>query len=156
MIFAVACVANGLINLVFSLVPLVLMMVLLGHPFHATWLYLPVSVTLVAAFCLGVSLLVSTWSVFFADFLDMYQLFLQAWFFLTPVIYPREIVPEQFAWLLVVNPMTHFVDLFRMPLYLGQFPDAGTVTVCLAWSAGALVVGSWVFTRKAHELAYTI
>jgi ABC-type polysaccharide/polyol phosphate export permease len=156
MIFAVACVANGLINLVFSLVPLVLMMVVLGHPFHATWLYLPVSVALVAAFCLGVSLLISTWSVFFTDFLDMYQLFLQAWFFLTPIIYPREIVPDRFAWLLAANPMTHFVDLFRMPLYLGQVPDTATVAICLAWAAGALVVGSWVFARKANELAYTL
>jgi ABC-type polysaccharide/polyol phosphate export permease len=156
MIFAVACVANGLINLVFSLVPLVLMMVFLGHPFHATWLYLPVSVALVAVFCLGVSLLISTWSVFFTDFLDMYQLFLQAWFFLTPIIYPREVVPERFAWVLAANPMTHFVDLFRMPLYLGRIPDAGTVAVCAAWAAAAFLFGSWVFARKAHELAYTL
>src|SRR5512134_4033996 len=42
MIFAVACVANALINLVLSLVPLVAMMVILGHPLHVTWLYLPV------------------------------------------------------------------------------------------------------------------
>lgn len=156
MIFAVACVANGLINLVFSLVPLVLMMVVLGHPFHVTWLYLPVAVALVAVFCLGVSLLISTWSVFFTDFLDMYQLFLQAWFFLTPVIYPREIVPARFAWLIAANPMTHFVELFRMPLYLGRVPDAETVAICVAWAGGALLSGSWVFARKADELAYTL
>jgi ABC-2 type transport system permease protein len=156
MIFAVACVGNGLINLAFSLLPLVLVVLALGHPVYATWLYLPISVILVAVFCLGVSLLVSTWSVFFADFLDMYQLFLQAWFFLTPIIYPREIVPERFAWVLAVNPMSYFVDLFRMPLYYGRIPDAATVAIAAAWSAAALLLGSWVFARRAHELAYTI
>ena len=156
MIFAVACVANGLINLAFSLVPLLLIILALGHPVHPTWLYLPVSVFLVATFCLGVSLLISTWSVFFTDFLDMYQLFLQAWFFLTPIIYPREIVPERFAWVVTANPMTYFADLFRMPLYHGRVPDPTTVAVAAAWAAGAFLVGGWVFARKAHELAHTL
>lgn len=156
MIFAVACVANGLINLAFSLVPLLLIILVLGHPVYPTWLYLPVSVLLVATFCLGVSLLVSTWSVFFADMLDMYQLFLQAWFFLTPIIYPREIVPERFAWVITANPMAHFADLFRMPLYHGRVPDPATVAVCAAWAGAAFLLGGWVFTRKADELAYTL
>ena len=156
MIFAVACVGNGLINLALSLLPLLLIVLALGHPVYATWFYLPFSVILVAGFCLGVSLLVSTWSVFFSDFLDMYQLFLQAWFFLTPIIYPREIVPERFAWILAVNPMSSFVDLFRMPVYFGRIPDVATVAVAAAWSVTALLLGSWVFARRAHELAYTI
>jgi len=156
MIFAVACVGNGLINLSLAFVPLLLIVLALGHPIHATWLYLPLSVLLVAGFCLGVSLLVSIWAVFFTDFLDMYQLFLQAWFFLTPIIYPREIVPDRFAWILTANPMAYFVDLFRLPLYFGRPPDGATLAVAAAWSVAALVLGSWVFARRAHELAYTI
>jgi len=156
MIFAVACVANGLINLAFTLVPLVVIVLVLGHPVSPTWLFLPVSVALVAVFCLGVSLLISMWSVFFTDFLDMYQLFLQAWFFLTPIIYPREIVPERFAWVIAANPMASFVDLFRMPLYDGRIPDPATLAISAAWAVGAFLVGSWVFARRAHELAYAL
>jgi ABC-type polysaccharide/polyol phosphate export permease len=156
MVFAVACVANGLVNLAFSLVPLLLVVLVLGHPVYATWLYLPVAVVLVAVFCLGVTLLISTWSVFFTDLVEMYQLLLQAWFFLTPIVYPREIVPERFAWVIAANPMTHFVDLFRMPLYHGRIPDPATVAVCGLLAAAAFLIGSWVFARKAHELAYTL
>ena len=43
-IFAVACVGNGLVNLFFSLVPLVAIMVFLGQPFHAAWWFLPIAV----------------------------------------------------------------------------------------------------------------
>ena len=153
---SVACVANGLVNLAFSLVPLLLVVLVLGHPVYATWLYLPVAVVLVAVFCLGVTLLISTWSVFFSDLVEMYQLLLQAWFFLTPIVYPREIVPERFAWVIAANPMTHFVDLFRMPLYHGRIPDPATVAVCGLLATAAFLIGSWVFARKAHELAYTL
>jgi ABC-type polysaccharide/polyol phosphate export permease len=52
--------------------------------------------------------------------------------------------------------MAHFVDVFRAPLYEGRLPDAVTVAVCIVWAIGALAVGSWVFVRKSHELAYTL
>jgi len=102
-----------------------------------------------------VSLLISTWSVFFTDFLDMYQLFLQAWFFLTPIIYPREIVPERFAWVVTANPMTHFADLFRMPLYHGRSrtDDRGRRRRVGGWGLPRRWLG---VARKAHELAHTL
>ena len=155
-IFAVACVGNGLVNLGFSLVPLVLIMLFVGHPIHATWWFLPVSVLVLAVFSLGVALFVSSLAVFFVDVVDMYQLLLQAWFFLTPILYPREIFSARFAWALDLNPMLPMVELLRKPLFEGTLPPPGTLGVACLWAGGALLLGAWMFARKSDEFAYRL
>ena len=47
-VFAVASIANGLVNLGFSLVPLLAIMVFLGQPFYVTWWFFPVAVVVLA------------------------------------------------------------------------------------------------------------
>jgi ABC-type polysaccharide/polyol phosphate export permease len=155
-IFAVACVGNGLVNLGVSLVPLVAIMLVMGQPFHPTWWFVPIAVLILSLFCLGAALLVSTLAVFFIDVVDMYQLLLQAWFYLTPILYPREILPARYAWALDLNPMYHMVQLVRLPIFAGLVPDLRTTLIATAWAVGTLLLGGWVFTRKADELAYRV
>ena len=155
-IFAVASVGHGLVHLVLTMVPLVAIMVIMRQHFYATWWFVPIALLLLAAFSLGVALFMSTLAVFFMDVLDLYQVFLQAWFFLTPIMYPESIFPAQYAWILRFNPMHHLLELFRAPILLGHLPAAGTVLAACAWAFGALAVGWFTIARKADEFAYRL
>ncbi len=155
-VFAVACIGNCLINFFFSLVPLGIMMLYMGHPFHATWWFVPIAVVLVAAFSLGVAFFMSALGIFFSDVVEMYQIALQAWFYLTPIIYPAEFLPARYSWLLWVNPMHHMIELVRAPIFLGQLPEASTIAICVVWAVGALAGGAWYFVRKSDEFAYSL
>jgi ABC-type polysaccharide/polyol phosphate export permease len=155
-IFGVAAVANGLVNLVLSLVPLGIIMVVLDHPFHGAWWFVPVAVAMLAAFCLGVTLLMSTLAVFFADAVDMFGLILQSWFFLTPIMYPLDILAPRYQALMALNPMYHLVELFRAPILSGRLPSLEHFAWGAAWSGGALLLGWWTITRKAREFAYRL
>jgi ABC-type polysaccharide/polyol phosphate export permease len=155
-IFSVSAIGNGLINLGLALLPLALIMLALGQPFTWSLLFLPVAVLLTAMFALGVALFMSTLAIFFVDVVDIYSVLLQAWFYLTPVIYPAEIVPPQFLWLVRLNPMYGMLELFRAPIYHGALPAADIVAVSAAWALAALAVGWWAFTRKADDFAYRV
>ena len=116
-IFAVACMGNCLINFFFSLVPLVIMMLAMGHPFYFSWWFVPFAVFLVSAFSLGVSLFMAALGIFFSDVVEMYQIALQAWFYLTPIIYPPQLRPGKFRRRCIVNHLRvrlriHFSELF--------------------------------------------
>jgi len=100
--------------------PLGLIMLVMRHPFSWTLLLLPLALLFLAMFTLGVTLLISTLAVFFVDVIDMYGILLSAWFYLTPIIYPIEIVPEKFALLLRLNPMYYMVSLFRRLIFDGM------------------------------------
>jgi ABC-2 type transport system permease protein len=155
-IFGVAAIGNALVNFVFSLVPLVLIMVFLDQPFHATWWFVPVPILLLAAFTLGMTLLLSTLAVFFADVVDMFSLLLQSWFFLTPVMYPLDILPAGSRRLMTLNPMYHLVEVFRAPVIDGRLPDLDHLLWAAGWAGLTLLAGWFVITRKAREFAYRL
>ena len=155
-IFAVASIGNGLVNLGLALVPLLAIMALLGHPFYATWWFVPIAVLLWAMFALGVALFMSTLALFFHDVVEMWGVAIQGWFFLTPVMYPKEIIPARFVWYLNLNPAHNLMELFRVPIYLGHLPGPNTIAAAVAEAVVALLVGWWAFTRKADEIAYRI
>ncbi len=154
-VFAVSSIGTGLVNLALSLVPLFVVMVITGAPIRLSALFLPVSMLLLACFALGVGLLLSTIAVYFPDVAEMYQIVLMGWMYLTPIIYPEEIVPEAYRlWLFNLNPMYHLVKLFRLPLYYGLVPSGVRIAAATAVALGTLIVGWVVFTRKADDFAY--
>jgi lipopolysaccharide transport system permease protein len=155
--FAIASVGTGLVNLVFSLVPFALVMAVTGTPVRLTVLILPVSILTLALFALGLGLLLSSLAVYFPDVSEMYQIVLLGWMYLTPIIYPEQIVPEAYRWWMFnLNPMYHIVQLFRLPLYEGIWPSAARLASALIVAVIMAAFGWLVFTHRADEFAYRI
>ncbi len=155
-IFSISEVGTGLVNLFLAMVPLAIIMLIMGHPFRLALLFLPVSIFIIALFTLGMALLVSTLALFFVDVSEMYKILLSAWFYMTPIIYPMNIIPKKYMWYIKLNPMNHLVELFRSPIYSGRLPDLNTMIIAAIMAISSLFVGLWVFSRKVDEFAYRI
>jgi ABC-type polysaccharide/polyol phosphate export permease len=154
-VFAVSAIGTGLVNLILSLLPLFLIMSLLGLPFRWSLLLLPVSILLLAAFSLGLGLIISTIAVRFPDVSEMYTIVLTAWMYLTPIIYPENIIPETYRfWFFHLNPMHHIIKIFRIPLFEGVLPDVPTLAAAAAVSLLTLVFGWLFFSRRADRFVY--
>jgi ABC-type polysaccharide/polyol phosphate export permease len=155
-VFAFAAVGTGLVNLVFSIVPLLLIAIAIHAPLGPSLLLLPIPIVLAAAFALGVGLLLSTIAVAFPDIVEMYQVFLTAWYFCTPIMYPKSIIPENYQWLLNLNPAYHLVEAFRAPVYAASSAGPATLATAAIVSVMALVIGWIVFTGRADEIPYKL
>jgi ABC-2 type transport system permease protein len=156
-VFAISSIGTGLVNLVLSLVPMVVVMAIADVPLRASVVFLPAAMLLLALFSLGVGLLLSTLAVYFPDVAEMYQIVLLAWMYLTPIIYPENIIPESYRfWMFNLNPLYHLIKLFRLPLYEGMTPSPVRVGSALAVSLGMLLLGWFVFTRKAKDFSYHV
>jgi ABC-type polysaccharide/polyol phosphate export permease len=155
-IFAFTALGTGLINLLLSLIPLFIIMLITGVPLRPTILILPIPIILTAMFALGVALYLSRVAAFFADVLEMYQIFLAAWMYLTPIIYPKDIIPGRLRWLFNLNPMYHLMEVYRAPLYVGWLAGPKTTMAAAVAAILTLVFGWWSFSRKADEIAYRI
>ncbi len=155
--FVVSAIGTGLVNLVLALVPLLLVVVLSGLPLRWPILFLPVSMVLLAAFSLGVGLLFSAWAIYFPDVAEMYQIVLIAWMYLTPVIYPEEMIPISYRyWFFHLNPMYYMVQVFRQPVYEGLLPTPALLLESALIAFGTLAVGWIVFSSRADEFTYRI
>lgn len=151
--FVAAAIGVSLVNLVLGLVPLAAIALATGRPPGATWLFLPVSIVIGAAFTAGIGLAVFTLASRFVDVRDTYTVFLQPWFFVTPIIYPREVVPEEFRLLVRFNPMTYLVEIFRAPLYDGWLPGWKTLLFSAVAAAVSLAVGWWFYASRIDDYA---
>lgn len=153
--FAVSAIGTGLVNLALSVIPLFLIMLVADLPFRWSLLFLPISMLLLAAFSLGVGLIISTIAVHFPDVVEMYAIILMAWMYLTPIIYPESIIPEKYQfWLFNLNPMYHMVKIFRVPIFEGTLPDARTLIAAVVVSLFTLVAGWLFYSKRADEFAY--
>jgi ABC-2 type transport system permease protein len=155
--FAVSATGTGLVNLVLSLFPLLLIMLAIGVPIRPAFLLTPIPVLFLVFFSLGVGLLISAIAVYFADIAEMYQIALTAWMYLTPVIYPLDIIPENYRiWIVRLNPMYHLISLFRATVFEGRVPSLSEFLVAGGISLATLAAGWWFFTKRADEFAYRI
>jgi ABC-type polysaccharide/polyol phosphate export permease len=136
--------------------------------------YLPallIGLVLLVAFASGMSMVFAALNVSFRDLQELTQVIFLAWFYGTPIIYPRYLIedahPAVIA-LIQANPMTWFVQLFQTALYgvpapipePGQpgapppgWPSLTTFAVCAAWAVGTLGLGWWLFRRRAVTFA---
>jgi len=155
-VFALAALGTGLVNLLLALVAYTVIALVLGVPPTWSWLLLPIPVLAVGLFALGIALALSAAAVYFADVMPTYEVLLTAWLYLTPVIYPLGLLPESVQLWLRWNPMLWFVQSFRTVLYDGRMPDAVTLAITFGLGLAMLVLGWWIFTRKAREYAYRV
>lgn len=113
-------------------------------------------------FVLGVSLMLSVLVVSFRDVQHFVGIFLQFWFYATPVVYPRTYVPERAVLLgydipvrqlYDLNPMVRFVEAYRDLLYNLRAPSLTTIAYLVAVTALSCLLGVLVFRRYEPGLA---
>ncbi len=155
-ILALSVLSAELIHFVIALGCLVAILPVLGHPIGPAVFFLPVALLVCIAFVCGISLLGALIAVYFSDIIEIVSVALCGLFFLTPVFYPQGILPDLLATLVRLNPVTVMIDLFRLPLYQGIWPDATLLTRALGWSALSLLSGLVLFLSRSDEIPYRI
>ena len=155
-IFPLSVCVGNLIDSLLAFVSLFLLVLGFGGVLSWALLFIPVAFALLFVFTLGISLALSTVTVYFRDVQYMVGILLQAVFFLTPIIYKREGLSGTAANLVALNPLLHFIDLFRLPLHQGILPSATTLLTAVALSGVSIGVGLLIFTRQEKKIVYRL
>jgi ABC-type polysaccharide/polyol phosphate export permease len=130
-----------------ALVLLVLIALFFPQGLGPAALWLPVLLAIQLVFALGVGFIASMANLFYRDVQQMVQLLLTLGFFLTPVIYPRSLVPEKYRGFYLLNPVATVIEGYRSILLFHRSPELPSVAVAAAISLAVLSVGFWAFKR---------
>ena len=150
-VFPVQKVLFAVLNYVFSLVAVAVVMLFFHVLPTAHALLLPVPVALLALFCIGLALLLSTASVFFRDVIHLWSVVITAWTYATPLFYSTNILPPWMVRLELFNPMYHYVTFIRDIMLWHQLPAPSTVLGCVVFAAISLVVGAAAFRKNERK-----
>ena len=114
-----ASVGGGLVDLAVSFAVFAGLMLFYRVGARLGLLALPLLVLLTVVAALGVGLTLAAVTVTYRDFRYVMPFMVQAWMYISPVIYPVSLVPPRWQWLLAVNPMAGIIDAFRSALLDG-------------------------------------
>lgn len=155
-VFPVAATVSNVINFVLSMIPLVLLLVVMRFPFHRTWLYVFVPFLSLLLISLGFGFFFAMANVFFRDVAHILQVVLQAWYFLTPIMYPMDIIPQHYRRLFQLNPLLYPVNGFRLAIYYGLLPSPQSMAASLVGGAFACWAGYSIFRRYQDTLVFYV
>lgn len=131
-------------------------MFFLGAKLSLAILVLPLALILLFLFSLGLTIIGSITTVFFRDFQWLIPVLLQALFFLSPIIYDKGSVIGILSLLNNLNPLSPFLELFKLPLLLGQFPSLSSWTLCLIFSLTSILVGLSFHIKLQKKIIYRL
>lgn len=174
-VLAFAPTGANFIHLLLQMSVLVIFMLLTGHPFAGAAAVPLVLLALVSllVFTIGLSLGLSAINVKARDTQHFIELALLAWFWLTPIVYPSNVVAERLGGtdvlgisllrIYLLNPLARIVLAFQRGVY-GEIPDGALIDAPLSWfylgtayafGVGLIVLGLgwWAFSRLDATLA---
>ena len=147
-----AAVGGGLVDLSVSFVVFAVLMVIYGVAPGPGLLALPFLVVLTAMSAVGVGLTLAAVTVTYRDFRYVVPFLIQAWLYLSPVIYPVGLIPDRWRWVLALNPMTGIIEGFRSSLF-GKDWNLQTLAMSFVMATLFLVYGLFYFRKMERRFA---
>lgn len=144
-------VGSALVSNVALLAVMLLIFPILGFYPTLSWAWLPVLILLTVMLASGIGLLLGTLNVFARDIGQVLAIVMQFWFWVTPVVYPVEVLPAGFRATLAFNPVFPLITSYHNVIVYGRMPGADLAyTACVA--AVVLLIALLVFRRASAEL----
>lgn len=155
-IFPLSICLSLIVDSVLSFFTLFLIILAIGGTLSWAVFFIPIAYFLLLFFVFGVSLIISVVTVFFRDLQHIIVIAMQGLFFLTPIFYKRDEIIGKVQFLVNLNPITTYIELFRFPLYLSTLPPFGVILKAIAFAILAMTIGLFFFLKQEKKVVFRL
>ena len=141
----------ALVNVLFSFVAVVIVILITGMPIKTTIFLIPIPIFLAFIFSTGLGLILASMNTFFRDMGHLYSVWTTAWMYLTPMFYPVSIIPDNIKTVIYYNPLYYYVTYLRMLVIDGEIPGMEINVICICFSFLFLLIGLLIFKRNQDK-----
>jgi len=160
LVIPLAVVLTAFFNLCLNLIVVFGFVLAWGIDPTWTWLLFPLALAALFILTTAVSMILSVLYVRFRDVLIIWTVVAQVLFYGTPILYPIEIVPEQYWKILFLNPLAPLFEQIRVWVIDPSAPTAASVVggaagllPAISIFIGICVLAVWIFNRDAPRIA---
>ncbi len=140
------------INMLFSSVAVIVIMLIQGAPFSFTALLFPIPMIYAFLFAYGFSLVLSSMMVFFRDMQHLWSVWTAIWMYLTPIIYPAKLLSDNgLGFVMKANPMYYYTTYLREIVMYGNLPSLDFNIICMVFAGLMMVLGVFVFNKAQDK-----
>jgi len=143
----ISSVLANFINFIFGLICIIPIFIIFKIKILSFLFFVPIPLILHLLLTLGMALFLSCVNVFFRDVTHLLGVVLMFWFWITPIFYSVDMVPESYRWICTLNPMTLLTVMYRGILFEARTPELGEVSIALIISVTVFLLGYAVFAK---------
>jgi len=155
-ILPIAAVLTKLVDLFFGMVVLAGLMIYYGYLPTETVVWVPLLLIIHLSFTLGVSFPLAALNLYLHDVRFLVGVVLTLWFYLTPIMYPLDLVPDRYLFVYNLNPNSLLIDSYRRVVLLDQSPGVDRLALGLSISVVTLLIGYYLFKKMERGFADSI
>lgn len=142
-----------LVNNILLLGAILIVFGMLGHIPTLQLLWLPLLMVISLALALGLGLMLGIINVFMRDIGQIIPIVMQFWFWLTPIVYVADTLPEEYRDFFYYNPMTGIIEGYQNILVYDKSIDLTTLTYPIVLACISMVLALFMYFRANEEMA---
>lgn len=155
-ILVISTLTAKIVDFLFALIILIIYLIAYQIPINVNILWIIPIFLIQQIFTLGLSLFFAASNLLYRDIQYLLSLILTLWLYLTPIIYPADIVPIRFKVLFQLNPMSVIVNAYRQTVLGGGPPNYSSLLIALFVSLVVLLLGFSYFKSREKIFADNI
>jgi len=152
-ILPISTATSGLVNYFISIPIIFIFLIASGIGLSWYVLLLPLIALIQYFLSLGIIFITSAINVYVRDAEYIINFILNMLFYATPIVYTASLFPEEFRWILYMNPMTTIINSYRDIFFYKQLPDLGNVFLVLILSIFLMFIGIKIFKKLEKGFA---
>ena len=152
-ILPIANVTSNLLNFIISSVIVISALLISGIGIGQSIIVFPLVLLIQYILSLAISLLLSSVTVYIRDLEYFINVLMMLWFYVTPVLYSIDMIPDKFKNILMLNPMTLIITSYREILYYKRIPDLGPLLILGGICIILLIIGYLIFNKCEKKFA---
>jgi len=155
-ILVISTITAKIIDFLFASIVLIIYMVAYQIPINMNILWIFPIFFIQQIFTLGLSFFFAAANLLYRDIQYLLGLILTLWMYLTPIIYPADMVPERFRFIFQLNPMSVIVNAYRQVILAGAPPKYSSLIIATLVSLIILLIGLSYFKSREKIFADNI
>ena len=155
-IFILARVYTALVNLGYSIVAYIVMLVVFGVKPDWTMLFSPVIILFLLIFSLGISFVLAMAYVFFGDVKHLYSVLLTLWMYCSAIFYPIDRMEGVIRKVIEFNPIFNYIDAMRNVVMYGILPSVWEIIRMVVWALFVYAIGYCIFRKNKNKVMQKI
>ena len=146
-VFQLSIVLVELFTFIISILLALVFLILVHQPIGFSFLWLVPLMILQTLFAFALGVIFSLFTPFFKDMKEIIPIIFQLWFWMTPIIYLKDMLDHKYPFILTYNPFYYFVEIYQNIFLFSKLPGNNFFLVIVLLTFGSLFIAGWLYKR---------
>ncbi len=130
----------------------ILFLVIIDYPVTLTFLWMLPIMFLQMLFVFSLGIIISLFVPFFKDLKEAIPIIIQLWFWMTPIIYIKEMLANKYPLILVFNPVYHFIHLYQDIFLFAHAPALNDLMIILFITSITFLIALYLYQKMIDTI----